>query len=118
MSRGACLQVELEEARAYLLGREPFRREDGRIDYRCAGEPVEAYVGKGGAVEETEGRKCLCNALMANVGHAQVRDDGAAERALITIGSDLAPVRTLLGDRPGYSAADVVAFLRPPDRTA
>lgn len=92
--------------------REPFRREDGRIDYRCAGEPVDAYVKKGGTAAETEGRKCLCNALMANVGHAQRRDH-ERERALVTIGSDLEPVRRLLGDRDGYSAADAVQFLRP-----
>ncbi|HTE18299.1 MAG TPA: nitronate monooxygenase, partial [Armatimonadota bacterium] len=56
--------------------REAYRRPDGRIDYRCAAEPVDTYVKKGGRVEDTVGRKCLCNALFATVGHAQQREDG------------------------------------------
>ncbi|HUG42444.1 MAG TPA: nitronate monooxygenase [Longimicrobiales bacterium] len=90
--------------------REPFRREDGRLDYRCAAEPVDTYVKKGGAAENTVGRKCLCNALMANVGHAQERADGP-ERAIVTTGDDLATARHLLAGRDGYSATDVVEFL-------
>ena len=38
------------------------------------------YVAKGGKVEETVGRKCLCNALMANIGHGQTRKDGSLSR--------------------------------------
>ena len=30
-----------------------------RIGYRCPAEPVDAYVRKGGAVEDTVGRACL-----------------------------------------------------------
>lgn len=45
--------------------RAAYRRPDGRIDYRCSAEPVEDYVRKGGVLAETEGRRCLCNALLA-----------------------------------------------------
>ena len=48
--------------------REPFERADGSVGYRCAAEPIDAYVRKGGSIEATVGRKCLCNALMADVG--------------------------------------------------
>ena len=65
-------------------------------------------------MEDTVGRKCLCNALMANVGHAQVRKDKSVEPPLITVGDDLNSVLLYLAPgRDSYSAADVVeAMLR------
>jgi nitronate monooxygenase len=90
--------------------RAPYRRSDGRVGYRCAAEPVDAFVNKGGSVAETAGRKCLCNGLMANVGHAQQRDDGP-ERALITSGDDLVRMKHFLGDRNSFTAADVLDYL-------
>jgi NAD(P)H-dependent flavin oxidoreductase YrpB (nitropropane dioxygenase family) len=91
--------------------RESVKRPDGRIDYRCAAEPVEDYVRKGGAVEDTVGRRCLCNALTANIGHAQVRDNGVTEPPLLTSGDDLETISNFLGERTSYSAADVVDYL-------
>ena len=52
-------------------------------------EPVAAYVAKGGAVADTVGRKCVCNALMANIGLGQVRGR-SVEPGLVTAGDDLA----------------------------
>jgi nitronate monooxygenase len=92
--------------------REPYATEDGKIGYRCASEPVANYLSKGGKVEDTVGRKCLCNALLANIGHAQTRKDGTAEPALVTVGDDLNSVIQFLA--PGqisYSAVDVVHSL-------
>ena len=92
--------------------REMYVTPEGTTGYRCAAEPVANYVAKGGAVEETEGRKCLCNALLANIGHAQTRSSGAVEPALVTIGDDLNTVTQFLA--PGamsYSAGDVVQSL-------
>jgi nitronate monooxygenase len=74
---------------------------------------VDTYVKKGGDVEDTVGRKCLCNALMANVGHAMPRDDGP-ERAILTSGSDFASVARSSTARTSYSAADVLEFLLAP----
>jgi NAD(P)H-dependent flavin oxidoreductase YrpB (nitropropane dioxygenase family) len=62
---------------------------EGTVDYRCASEPVDAYVRKGGTVDETEGRRCLCNALLANIGHSQAREGGRVEPPLLTSGDDL-----------------------------
>ena len=59
---------------------------------------------------ETAGRKCLCNGLMANVGHAQLRLDGP-ERALITSGNDLERMQEFLEDRDSFSAGDVIEYL-------
>ncbi len=92
--------------------REPYQTPGGSIGYRCASEPVANFVAKGGKVEETVGRKCLCNALLANVGHAQLRPDGSAEPALVTVGDDLNTIVQYL--EPGstsYSAVHVVEML-------
>jgi nitronate monooxygenase len=92
--------------------REPYATADGAIAYRCSAEPVASYVAKGGKAEDTTGRKCLCNALMANVGHAQQRGALGVEPALVTIGDDLNSVAQFLAPgRESYSAADVVASL-------
>jgi nitronate monooxygenase len=103
-----------ERKRVCDLGylREPYAATDGHIGYRCAAEPVANYVAKGGKVEDTVGRKCLCNALMANIGHGQTRKNGEVEPALVTVGDDLNTIASFLA--PGqetYSAADVVASL-------
>lgn len=92
--------------------REPYATPEGGIGYRCASEPVANYVAKGGKVEDTVGRKCLCNALLANIGHAQTRKDSTPEPALVTVGDDLNTIVQFL--EPGqtsYSASHVVETL-------
>ena len=94
--------------------REVYRTPTGELGYRCAAEPVDAYVGKGGTADATVGRKCLCNALLADVGRGQVQKDGAVERPLVTSGDDLSHLERFLpaiGPSTGYAAADVVRYL-------
>ena len=92
--------------------REPYAAADGNIGYRCSAEPVANYLSKGGKIEDTVGRKCLCNALMANIGLAQIRKTGAQEPPLVTTGDDLNTVAQFLTPgRTTYSAADVVESL-------
>jgi len=91
--------------------REAVRQPTGTIAYRCAAEPVASYVAKGGTVEETLDRQCLCNALTAGIGHAQLRDDGSAEPALVTSGDDVLQLASFLKGRTEYTAADVLNFL-------
>jgi nitronate monooxygenase len=108
------LPIYQERKRVCDLGylREPYAGQDGRIGYRCAAEPVDNYVAKGGKIEDTVGRKCLCNSLMANIGHQQTRKDGYVEPPLVTIGDDLNTVAQFLAPgRETYSAADVVQAL-------
>jgi len=89
-----------------------YIREDGQVGYRCASEPVDHYVRKGGAAEDTVGRKCLCNALAANVGIGQTRRSGYTEAPLVTLGEDLGGARSFSRDHPrGWSAAEAVAWL-------
>ena len=90
--------------------RSAYRRPDGRIGYRCPAEPVNDWLQKGGDIAETEGRKCLCNGLMANVGLAQERANGP-ERGLITAGNTLAGMNTFLDGRSNYSAKDAIDYM-------
>jgi nitronate monooxygenase len=90
--------------------RTAYRMDGGRVGYRCPAEPVKTWKAKGGSEEETVGRKCLCNALMADVGHAQVRK-GEVERPIITSGDELARIHEFLGGRTSYTAADVLEHL-------
>jgi NAD(P)H-dependent flavin oxidoreductase YrpB (nitropropane dioxygenase family) len=92
--------------------RDPVQMSDGKLAYRCASEPIEAYVKKGGLREAAQGRKCLCNALMASVGHPQVQENGYIEAPLITSGDDLNVMKRLMLNRATwYTAADVLEFL-------
>jgi nitronate monooxygenase len=107
-----------ERTRACDLGflRQAYRREDGTIGWRCPGERCESYVQKGGAVEETAGRKCLCNALLANIGLGQVRPDGRVEHPLFTCGDDVNRIAEFAapGQSTPYTALDVVHRLTVP----
>lgn len=108
------LPVYQERARICDLGylREAFVSGDGRMAYRCPAEPVENYLVKGGKADETTGRKCLCNALMANIGLAQTRKDGSVELPLVTAGDDLKSVAQFVMPGEGsYGAADVIMSL-------
>ena len=84
---------------------------DGSTGYRCASEPVEDYIRKGGRLDDTVGRLCLCNGLLATVGHPQARSGGEVERPLVTSGDDLLRLQSFLAGRTGYSASDVLDYL-------
>lgn len=90
--------------------RTAYRTPDGALGYRCASEPVETYLKKGGTLEETVGRECLCNGLMANIGMAQLRD-AQLEPPLLTSGDDLLAIGAFLAGRGHYHAADVIDAL-------
>jgi nitronate monooxygenase len=91
--------------------REAYRSAAGAIGYRCAAEPVTVYKSKGGKPENTVGRKCLCNALMANIGLPQLRNK-YLEKGLITSGDDLTELAPFLpAEGWVYTASDVVDML-------
>lgn len=93
--------------------RQAFKKADGTLGWRCPAEPVSAYVRKGGQEEETVGRKCICNGLMANIGLGQLRADGSHEMPLVTCGNDAKNLMQFLPtpDALSYSARDVVSYL-------
>lgn len=108
------LPVYQERKRVCDLGylRTAYQRDDGRLGYRCPSEPVSTFVKKGGDVAETQGRKCLCNALYAAIGQGQVRKDGSRELPLITSGDHIHTIAGLAGDDgAGYPAAAVIDYL-------
>ncbi len=76
--------------------RRAYRTAQGHVGYRCPAEPVADFVRKGGKLEETVDRKCLCNALVSNIGLPQSRSDGSEEPPLLTAGDDLDCVRPFL----------------------
>ncbi len=83
------------------------------IGYRCPAEPVELFIKKGGALEDTDGKHCLCNGLMATIGLGQIRDYGI-EPPIITSGEDLSPVVNIVKKigSDNYSAKDVLDYLK------
>ncbi|HSI08027.1 MAG TPA: nitronate monooxygenase [Rariglobus sp.] len=105
-----------ERPRVCDLGylREAFVKPDGALGYRCAGEPVDDYMRKGGAETDTVGRKCLCNGLLATVGLGQ-RSTNETERPLITAGHDVAHLSRFFRDGETiYHAADVIRIILSP----
>ena len=90
--------------------RTAIRAAPGRIAYRCPAEPVDAYVAKGGNAADTEGRRCLCNGLTANIGQPQQRESGE-ELPLLTSGDDLLSLTRFLRGAQRYSARDVIEYL-------
>ncbi len=107
-------QVYAARKRVCDLGylRDPYVMPSGSVGYRCSAEPEENYLNKGGAMEDTVGRKCLCNALLANIGHAQVRKDASVEPVLLTAGDELKTLGQFLPlGRVSYGVADVVKHL-------
>lgn len=106
---------EVREARRRVcdLGylREAYMDADGKLGFRCPGEPAEDYVRKGGEAGNTDGRCCVCNGLVAAIGLGQVQK-GIAEPALVTAGDDVAHLSRYV--KPGetsYSADDVLDVL-------
>jgi NAD(P)H-dependent flavin oxidoreductase YrpB (nitropropane dioxygenase family) len=102
----------LARARVCDLGylRTMYRGETGRVGYRCASEPVDTFAKKGGDVEETVGRKCICNGLLATIGMGQTREDGR-ELPILTSGDEVTRLGTFLAGRTSYSACDVLDYL-------
>ena len=91
--------------------REAFLKADGTVGHRCAGEPVDAYLAKGGLREDADDRVCLCNALMSAAGFGQVRGGTFHEPPIVTSGDRVNDIARLVGDDGGYCAADVIAYL-------
>ncbi|MGB9144241.1 MAG: nitronate monooxygenase [Acidobacteriaceae bacterium] len=113
---GTCSEDAIFAARPPVcdLGflRELYRDDDGEIAYRCPAEPLSVYVTKGGRAEDAAGRKCLCNALMANIGHQQVRCGRHVEPPLVTAGDDLTEIAGFLpAGAVSYGAVDVLETL-------
>jgi nitronate monooxygenase len=90
----------------------PYRKENGKVGYRCPSEPEDTYLARGGEIEDTVGRVCLCNGLMAKAGFAQRRKGGFVEPPVVTSGDELVNIgRFVKPGATGYSAKDVIDYL-------
>ena len=91
--------------------RDPYERDDGMLGYRCPSEPIEDYLKKGGKLEDTVGRKCICNGLLGTIGLGQQRRD-FSEPFIVTAGDDLKDLaRILPAESNYYTVADVLSYL-------
>ncbi len=92
--------------------RHAYRKPDGTIGYRCPAEPVEDFIRKGGKLEETQGRECVCNGLVGTIGLPQVNVENVSGLPLVTAGNEIANVaRFLPPGRDSYTAAEVIRLL-------
>lgn len=92
--------------------RQLYRRADGSTGYRCPGEPIADFEKKGGDAADADGRKCLCNGLLAAIGLGDALPNGETEPAIVTAGADVAEVaRFVPPGRSTYPAADVLRFV-------
>jgi len=92
--------------------REVYRQSDGTLGYRCPAEPETSYVAKGGKIEDTLNRKCLCNSLVSNIGYTQALGNGKHELPMLTLGDDYVNIAQFCtSGNPDFSAADVVRII-------
>jgi len=94
--------------------RQLYAKGESKVGYRCPSEPERTYLAKGGEIEGTVGKRCLCNGLLATVGLGQMRD-GVAEPPIVTAGDDWTFLpHVTQGDDIDYGAADVIEYLTRP----
>lgn len=87
------------------------KMESGAIGFRCPAEPIDVHVKKGGKVEDTKNRVCICKALSATA-----KDGISAEVPyvgnIVTLGKDQSFRDLLLISPDGaYSAEDVIRWI-------
>lgn len=103
----------VDACRACDLGylRHFFEKQDGTLACRCPASPRKVYLAKGGQADDCEGRRCLCNELMATIGMGQVRR-GRFVQPLVTMGEDLSFLDKMeVSDAGLPTARSIVDFL-------
>lgn len=104
----------LERKRVCNIGllREVSKTADGKLVYRCPAENEEAFARKGGDSSRSAEARCLCNALLANIGLGMKYAGGYLEKPLLTVGNQLESLRQLvLKAGMDYTAGDVLRYL-------
>ena len=110
---GTISETNVFEARRRVCNRGSlqslYEKGDGTIGYRCPGELVEAYLRKGGKVEEAVGCGCLCNGLLAVAG---MSCDLEKEPPIVTMGDDVGFLKYLMINENGsYTAREAITYL-------
>jgi nitronate monooxygenase len=107
-------EVAAKRTRVCDLGylRHLYKREDGKLGYRCPSEPEAAWLRKGGKPEELEGRLCLCNALGSALGIRLAKKNDYHEPVLVTSGDAVAEIAKYLPPgKTSYNVLDVLDVL-------
>jgi nitronate monooxygenase len=87
-----------------------YKKPDGSIGYRCPSEPTEHFVHKGGKIEDTKNRGCVCNGLITAAGLRFENENH--EPAIVTLGDDVSFLKHLMkNDDDSYSAVDAIRYL-------
>lgn len=113
--QGTVSELGVYEARQRVCDigylRSAYRKEDGTVGFRCPAEPIKTFIKRGGKVEDTKGRVCLCNNLFSAAGLGQIRN-GVKEPAIVTLGRNWDFIKDLISDEDGsYTAEDAVRYL-------
>jgi hypothetical protein len=107
-------EVEHNRVRLCDVGllRNPYKGANGKIGYRCSAEPIDQYLKKGGELEQTVGKSCLCNNLLATASYAHHRKDGYVEPPIVTSGDGLTGIAKYVNpSNHSYTAQDVIDYL-------
>ena len=87
-----------------------LNKDDNRVHLRCPGERIENYIRKGGKIEDTVGRGCLCSSLVTDLGLGS-----PGEMPLITQGSDLSAIRaTIKHNGRDYGVKEAIDYILNP----
>lgn len=88
----------------------PYRTPNGSIGYRCASEPISDYLNKGGKIEETVGRACICDALIQAIGLRYMCRSN--DPAVLTLGDNTEFVPKLMKhENDSYSVEQALDYL-------
>jgi nitronate monooxygenase len=114
--KGTLADPDVLEARPKICNigylRVVYKKEDGKLGFRCAAEPDDDYVKKGGDLEKTKNCVCLCNALAVAVGVKVGKRKNYQELPIVTSGDALATVAMFLPEgQTHYHASDVLDVL-------
>ncbi len=91
--------------------RHAYKTDRGAVAFRCPAEPVDTYLNRGGSLEDTVGRKCLCNGLMSAVSLGQLHRWGQ-EPPIVTLGRNTDFIHDMIDNEQGrYTAMDVLYYL-------
>lgn len=93
----------------YLV--ELYETLSGKVATRCPAEPIEAWLGKGGRLEDALNRLCLCNGLLASAGFG-IETKSGKEPPVVTLGKMTDFVRRILRNVDDeYTAEDALNFI-------
>ncbi len=115
--KGSLSEKEVYDARTRICDkghlRHAYKTPDGKIGFRCPAENVDAYLKKGGKIEDTVERRCLCNALVSAAGYHQRRKGDYNEGFIVTSGDDVVNLNIFQKDgKIHYSVKDVIDILK------